>query len=96
MPFGIGLLLIWMVLMNYFTDSDKDTAASEMVAAACTRSIFGAALPFASTPMYDTLGVHWASSLLRVISFVLAIVRFVFIKDGARIKEKSKACQGSD
>jgi len=48
LPFGIGFLLIFMSLTNYVTDLYKDQAASVMAAATCTRSIFGAGLPFAA------------------------------------------------
>jgi hypothetical protein len=93
LPFGIGLLLLWMALLNYLTDAYKNTAASALAASACTRSIFGAALPFAAKPMYDSLGVHWASSLLGFVSLGLAVVPFVFIRYGARLRARSKMAE---
>ncbi|KAE9380802.1 MFS general substrate transporter [Stipitochalara longipes BDJ] len=86
LPFGIGFLLIFMALTNYLTDLYADQAASAMAALTCTRSIFGAGLPFATDKMYDTLGVHWAGSLLGFLALALGIVPWVFWKWGGRIR----------
>ena len=93
LPFGIGLVLIFMALLNYLTDAYEIYAASALSATVCTRSIFGAALPFAAKPMYDRLGVHWASSLLAFISLAMTVVPFAFIRYGDNIRAKSKFCR---
>jgi len=62
--FGAGFVLIFMALLNYLTDAYEIFAASAMAAASCSRSLAGSVLPFAAKPMYDRLGVPWASSLL--------------------------------
>ena len=91
--FGIGFLLIFMALLNYLADAYKIFAASAMAAAACCRSIFGTVIPLAAQPMYDTLGIAWASSLLGFLSLLMAIIPFVFIKYGDRIRGSSQFCQ---
>ncbi|TVY75818.1 MFS transporter prlG, partial [Lachnellula suecica] len=68
LPFGMGFVLIFMALLNYLTDAYEIFAASSMAAASCCRSLAGAVLPFAATPMYTKLGVAWASSLLGFLS----------------------------
>ncbi|KAI9802076.1 MAG: hypothetical protein M1833_001997 [Piccolia ochrophora] len=89
LPFGVGFLLIFMALLNYLTDAYDIYAASAMAAASCSRSIWGAALPFAGTKMYNKLGVHWASSLLGFLSLGMTLIPFVFIKYGDRIRANS-------
>ena len=89
----VGFHLIFMALLNYLTDAYEIFAASAMAAASCTRSIWGAALPFAAGPMYDRLGVHWASSLLGLLSLAMCIIPFAFIKYGDRLRANSKFCQ---
>ena len=91
--FGIGYLLIFMALLNYLTDAYQVFAASALAAATCCRSIFGAALPFAATIMYRTLGIAWASSLLGFLSLGMTIIPFAFVKYGDRIRANSKFCQ---
>jgi hypothetical protein len=92
-PYGIGYLLIFMALLNYLVDAYKIFAASAMAAASMVRSLFGAVLPFAARPMYETLGVAWACSLLGFLSCLMAIIPFVFIWKGEQIRARSKFCQ---
>ncbi|KAL9129774.1 MAG: hypothetical protein Q9175_007203 [Cornicularia normoerica] len=92
-PFGMGFMLIFMALLNYITDAYEVYAASGMAATSCCRSIFGAILPLAAAPMYKSLGVSWASSLLGFLSLAMSIIPFAFIKYGDRIRENSKFCQ---
>ena len=62
-------------------------------AASCSRSLFGVILPFAAKPMYERLGIGWACSLLGFLSLLMALIPFVFIKFGDRIRANSKFCQ---
>lgn len=92
LPFGIGFVLIFMALLNYLADAYEIFAASAMAASSVTRSIFGAVMPFAGTPMYQKLGIPWATSLLGFLSLAMTIVPFAFIKYGDRIRAGSKFC----
>ena len=82
-----------MALLNYLTDAYQIYAASALAAASCSRSIFGVLLPLAARPMYERLGVSWASSLLGFLSLGMTIIPFAFIKYGDRIRAHSKFCQ---
>lgn len=93
LPFGVGFLLIFMALANYLADAYQIYAASALAASSCSRSIFGAVLPLAAKPMYDRLGVSWATSLLGFVSLGMSIIPFAFIKYGDRIRANSKLCQ---
>jgi hypothetical protein len=74
------------------TDAYEIFAASAMAASSCARSIAGAVLPFAATPMYHKLGVSWASSLLAFLSLGMCVIPFLFLWKGDRIREGSKFC----
>ncbi|KAK5164465.1 uncharacterized protein LTR77_009671 [Saxophila tyrrhenica] len=93
LPFGIGFLLIFMALINYVVDAYEIYAASAMGATSAARSVFGVVLPFASSPMYATLGVPWACTLLGILSALMCLIPFVFIKYGEKIRSNSKFCQ---
>ncbi|GAB7341845.1 hypothetical protein MBLNU457_g0165t1 [Dothideomycetes sp. NU457] len=93
LPFGMGFLLLFMALLNYLVDAYEIFAASATAASSSSRSLFGALLPFAAKPMYDTLGVPWACSLLGFLSLVMCAIPFVFIRYGDRIRANSKFCQ---
>jgi len=71
----------------------KEQAASAMAAATCTRSIFGAALPFAAQKMYGSLGVHWATSLLGFIALLLSTIQFCFYAYGAKLRTRGNSCE---
>ncbi|MDI1487744.1 MAG: hypothetical protein OHK93_007016 [Ramalina farinacea] len=91
-PFGAGFMLIFMALLNYITDAYEIYAASGMAATSIARSIFGAVLPLAAAPMYRSLGVSWASSLLGFLSLAMTVIPFAFIKYGDRIRANSRFC----
>lgn len=91
--FGMGYLCLFMALLNYLVDAYEVFAASAMAAASLSRSSFGAVLPFATRPMYRTLGVAWATSLLGFLAVALCVVPFAFLKWGGRMRERSKFCQ---
>lgn len=91
-PFGMGFILIFMALLNYLTDAYEIFAASALAATSCSRSIAGAVLPFAATPMYNRLGVAWASSLLAFLSLAMCIIPFMFLWKGDVIREGSTFC----
>lgn len=91
--FGMGYLCLFMALINYLVDAYEVFAASAMSASNLSRSFFGAVLPFAAKPMYRTMGVAWATSLLGFFSLALCIVPFVFVKWGGKMRERSKFCQ---
>lgn len=93
LPFGVGFVLVFVALLNYLADAYEIFAASAMAATSCSRSIFGAVLPFAGYPMYNKLGIAWASSLLGFLSLAMTVVPFVFIKYGDRIRGASPFCQ---
>ncbi|KAF2740776.1 MFS general substrate transporter [Polyplosphaeria fusca] len=92
-PFGIGYLCLFMALLNYLVDAYEIFAASAMAAASFSRSTFGAVLPFAAKPMYRTLGIAWACSLLGFLAVALCIIPFIFIRFGTKMREKSEFCQ---
>ena len=91
-PFGIGFMLIFMALLNYITDAYEIYAASGMAATSFCRSIFGALLPLAARPMYQALGISWASSLLGFLSLAMSVIPFAFIRYGDRIRAHSRFC----
>ena len=70
-PFGIGYLCLFMVLLNYLVDAYEIFAASAVAASSTSRSAFGTVLPFAAHPMYEKLGVLWACSLLGFLNLII-------------------------
>lgn len=92
-PFGLGFFFIFGALLNYVGDAYKTFSASATAAISCARSAGSATLPFGAGPMYKSLGVHWASTLLAFLSILLSVVPFVFIVYGKKLRAASHFSQ---
>ncbi|KAK6066622.1 Polyamine transporter 3 [Seiridium cupressi] len=79
-PFGMGFMLIFMAL------------PSANAAAGATRSLMAVVLPFATTPMFQRLGIGGACSLLAGLSFLMCFIPFIFLWKGEQIRSRSKFC----
>ncbi|THX67036.1 MFS general substrate transporter [Aureobasidium pullulans] len=91
--YGLGYTLNFNALLNYLVDGYASYASSANAASSLTRQIMGAALPFAAVPMYDALGVGWASSLLGFVAAIMSIIPFLFWMYGKKLLEKSILAQ---
>jgi hypothetical protein len=95
-PFGFGMVLVFLGIMNYLIDAYTIFAASVLAANAVIRSCFGAAFPLFTTYMYDALGIHWASSIPAFLALACVPFPFLFYHYGEKIRMKSKYAAESD
>ncbi|KAJ4155003.1 hypothetical protein LMH87_000269 [Akanthomyces muscarius] len=91
-PFGMGMILIFFAILNYLVDAYEIFAASANAASSTSRSILAVVLPFATTRMFERLGIAGACSLLGGLLAVMCIIPFVFIWKGEAIRARSKFC----
>ncbi|KZZ90266.1 Major facilitator superfamily domain, general substrate transporter [Moelleriella libera RCEF 2490] len=89
-PFGFGMVLVFLSVFNYLIDSYTIFAASVLAANSVLRSLFGAAFPLFTQDMYDGLGIHWASSIPAFLALACLPFPFFFYKYGAGIRAKCK------
>ncbi|TEY62317.1 hypothetical protein BOTCAL_0164g00160 [Botryotinia calthae] len=89
-PFGFGMVLVFLSVMNYLIDAYVLYAASVLAASSVLRSLFGAAFPLFTTYMYNNLGIHWASSIPAFLALACVPFPFFFYKYGASIRMKCK------
>jgi hypothetical protein len=95
-PFGFGMVLIFLSIMNYLIDSYTIFAASVLAGNGIIRSIFGAAFPLFTSQMYSRLGIHWASSVPGFLAIACLPLPFLFYKYGKTIREKCKYAAQSE
>ncbi|KAJ5385448.1 Major facilitator superfamily domain general substrate transporter [Penicillium concentricum] len=95
-PFGFGMVLVFLSIMNYLIDSYTIFAASVLAANSVIRSLFGAAFPLFTTYMYNDLGIHWASSIPAFLALVCVPFPFLFYKYGPAIRTRCKFAAQSD
>jgi hypothetical protein len=89
-PFGFGMVLVFLSIMNYLIDSYLIYAASALAANSVLRSLFGAAFPLFTSYMYAALGIHWASSVPAFLALACVPFPFLFYKYGAAIRSRCK------
>ncbi|MCJ1407457.1 MFS siderochrome iron transporter 1 [Ptychographa xylographoides] len=89
-PFGFGMVLVFLSIMNYLIDAYTIYAASVLAANSVLRSLFGAVFPLFTTQMYNNLGIHWASTIPAFLALMCVPFPFLFYKYGARIRRKCK------
>ena len=89
-PFGFGMVLVFLSVMNYLIDAYTIYAASVLAANSVLRSAFGAIFPLFATYMYKNLGIHWASSIPAFLALACVPFPFLFYKYGPTIRRKCK------
>jgi hypothetical protein len=94
-PFGFGMVLVFLSVINYCVDAYTIFAASVLAANSVLRSLFGAAFPLFTTQMYDALGIHWASSVPGFLALACVPMPFLFYKLGPKIREHCKFAKQS-
>lgn len=95
-PFGFGMVLVFLGIMNYLIDAYTIFAASVLAANSVLRSLFGAAFPLFTSYMYQNLGIHWASSIPAFLALACVPFPFLFYKYGAAVRTRCKFAAQSD
>ena len=86
-PFGFGMMGIFIPIQTYTIDSFPQFAASGIAALTVSRSLFGAFLPLAGPSMYASLGLGWGNSVLGFIAIGLIPAPLLIYKFGGRIRK---------
>ncbi|KAE8443808.1 hypothetical protein EG329_001315 [Mollisiaceae sp. DMI_Dod_QoI] len=86
-PFGFGMMGIFIPIQTYTIDSFPQFAASGVAALTVSRSLFGAFLPLAGPSMYSKLGLGWGNSVLGFIAIGLIPAPLLIYKFGGRIRK---------
>lgn len=86
-PFGFGMMGIFVPIQAYVIDSFPAFAASGMAALTVSRSLFGAFLPLAGPSMYANLGLGWGNSVLGFVAIGLIPAPLLIFKFGGKIRK---------
>jgi MFS family permease len=95
-PFGFGMVLVFLSIMNYLIDAYTIFAASVIAANSILRSTFGTVFPLFTTQMYARLGIHWASSIPAFLALACVPFPFLFYKYGAAVRKRCKFAAESE
>ncbi|WVQ85714.1 hypothetical protein IAT38_007880 [Cryptococcus sp. DSM 104549] len=89
-PFGCGIIVVFLSVLGYLVDSYTIYAASVLAANSVLRSLFGAAFPLFTRQMFAKLGVHWGVALPGFLALACIPATWIFYKYGASIRAKCK------
>ncbi|KAI3326981.1 MFS general substrate transporter [Xylariaceae sp. AK1471] len=89
-PYGFGIMGLFLPITTYLVDSYPMYAASAIAANIILRSTVGALLPLAGPPLYDSLGLGWGNSLLGFICVGMIPLPIIFYKFGARLRKAER------
>lgn len=84
------MMLVFLGVMNYLIDSYTVFAASVLAANSIIRSLFGAAFPLFTVPMFRNIGIHWGVAVPGFLAFACLPFPFLFYKYGAPIRARCK------
>ena len=86
-PFGFGIMGLFLPITTYLVDSYPMCAASVTAANVILRSVVGALLPLAGPSLYSSLGLGWGNSLLGFVALLMVPLPLVFYKYGAKLRD---------
>lgn len=89
-PFGFGMVVIFVSLLGYLVDTYTVYAASAIAAATAVRSVFGAVFPLFTRAMFMKLGVHFGAGVPALLAALCLPFPFLFVVYGKQIREKAK------
>ncbi|MCJ1330237.1 hypothetical protein MMC10_006920 [Thelotrema lepadinum] len=89
-PIGIGIYMIYVQGLAYMVDVYTVNANSATSANAMARSLAAGGFVMFAAPMYENLGVQWATTLLAFLGLACAPIPYIFYIYGARIRKWSK------
>jgi hypothetical protein len=95
-PFGFGMNLVFLAIMNYLIDSYTIYAASVLAANSVLRSLCGAAFPLFTRHLYEKLGANWATSVPAFLALACVPFPFLFYYYGASIRIRCKFAAESE
>ncbi|KAH8888491.1 putative MFS multidrug transporter [Thozetella sp. PMI_491] len=87
---GLGLMLIFVPGIVYIVDVYTVHSNSAMSIHVVVRSLVAASFPMFAGPMYDKLGVEWATSLLAFLCVAMIPAPILFLIYGSKIRSWSR------
>ncbi|KAL2758000.1 hypothetical protein ACRALDRAFT_1040113 [Sodiomyces alcalophilus JCM 7366] len=87
-PFGFGMVGIFVPCQTYLVDVFPLYAASAVAASRASMSVLGAFLPLAGPPLYESLGLGIGNTVLGVIALVMTPIPMLLYKYGGTVRRR--------
>lgn len=86
--YGLGQVLIFNTVQNYYIDSFSKYAASAIAGGSVFRSLAGGVVPLFAPPMFEKIGYGWGISVFAFLGIAIAPAPLVFYYYGPKIRER--------
>lgn len=86
--YGIGQVVIFNSVQNYYIDAFEKYAASAIAAGALFRSVIGGIVPLFTPVLLDKVGVGWGMSVFAFLSVLLAPSPVLFYRYGEWLRTR--------
>ena len=86
--YGLGQILIFNTVQNYYIDSFEQYAASAIAAGAVFRSLIGGVVPLGAPTLFEKLGYGWGISVFAFLNLVLSPSPLLFYYFGERVRKR--------
>lgn len=87
-PFGLGVVGVWLPIQAYIIDAFPQYAASALAAFSVLRCTVAAFLPLAGPQMYKSLSVGWGTSVLGFIAIALVPIPILVYRYGKSLRTR--------
>ncbi|KAI1074830.1 MFS general substrate transporter [Whalleya microplaca] len=85
----MGIYFVYLATFNYFADIYQGYASSALAAQSFCRNVLGGVFPLVTAALFQNLGERAAGGLLGAIASALAVVPWVLVFFGERIRRRS-------
>ncbi|KIW13408.1 hypothetical protein PV08_08596 [Exophiala spinifera] len=92
---GFGYATIFQAALNYLVDTYQEFAASAVAANTFSRCMLAGAFPLTAHPLFASLHIDWALSLLGFVAVGLVPIPFLFYFFGKQIRARGKWSKAS-
>jgi multidrug resistance protein len=86
--YGIGQVVVFNTVQNYYIDSFSTYAASAIAGGSVFRSVVGGVVPLFAPKLFDKLGYGWGISCFGFIAVLIAPSPLLFYYFGERVRER--------
>lgn len=86
--YGLGQVLIFNTVQNYYIDSFSKYAASAIAGGSVFRSFLGGVVPLFAPQLFQSLGYGWGISVFAFLAIGIAPAPILFYYYGPRLRER--------
>lgn len=86
--YGLGQVLIFNTVQNYYIDSFSKYAASAIAGGSVFRSVVGGVVPLFAPEVFEKLGYGWGISIFAFLAVAIAPSPILFYYYGPKLRER--------